>query len=152
MTTRSRVEPSSQAASNRMRANRSRDTKPELRLRSELHRRGHRFRIDFKPAESLRTRADIVFTRMRVAVFVDGCFWHGCPEHGTSPRSNARFWREKIETNRRRDQRITKELMRLGWDVIRVWEHETAIVAADQVCQALKRRSERSRSSTAFPQ
>jgi len=135
---KSRVKPSSRAASNRMRANRSRDTKPELLLRSELHRRGLRFRVDHKPEASLRSRADIVFTKARVAVFVDGCFWHGCPEHGTNPRSNASFWREKIETNKRRDVRVTEDLRRLGWKVIRVWEHEATCAAADRVCRAFE--------------
>jgi len=133
------IESSSSAASGRMRANRSRDTKPELSLRSELHRRGLRFRVDLKPEASLRTRADIVFTRARVAVFVDGCFWHGCPEHGTSPRANARFWREKIASNKKRDDRATEDLQRLGWAVVRVWEHEATRDAADRVCQAVAR-------------
>lgn len=95
--------------------------------------------MDLKPEASLRTRADIVFTRARVAVFVDGCFWHGCPEHGTSPRANARFWREKIASNKKRDDRATEDLQRLGWAVVRVWEHEATRDAADRVCQAVAR-------------
>lgn len=134
-----RIESSSSAASGRMRSNRSRDTKPELSLRSELHSRGLRFRVDLKPETSLRTRADIVFTRARVKVFVDGCFWHGCPEHGTSPRANARFWREKIAANKKRDARATRDLQRHGWAVVRVWEHEATHDAADRVCKAIER-------------
>ena len=79
----------------------------------------------------MRTRADIVFTRARAAVFVDGCFWHVCPEHGTWPRSNSRFWLEKIETNRNRDARITMALKDHGWTVVRVWEHDSVHEAAE---------------------
>ena len=112
---------------------RGRDTAAERRLRSELHRRGRRFRVDFSPLVGSRRRADIVFTRRRLAVFVDGCFWHGCPRHGTWPKHNADWWRAKIEMNQRRDRDTDRQLMNAGWRVIRVWEHEDPVVAADKI-------------------
>jgi DNA mismatch endonuclease, patch repair protein len=102
----------------------SRDTKAELLVRRELHRRGLRFRVDRSVLTGVRRRADIVFGPARVVVFVDGCFWHGCPEHATWPTHNAEFWREKIETNRRRDRDTDVRLANAGWKVVRVWEHE----------------------------
>lgn len=116
-----------------MRANRRRDTSPELELRSELHRRGLRFRVDYPPVRGLRCRADIVFTRVRVAVFVDGCFWHACPEHASWPKANGGWWREKLEGNARRDRANDQALASVGWRVLRVWEHEDAAAAADAV-------------------
>lgn len=115
----------------------SRDTRPELRLRSILHSRGHRFRVDLAPEHSLRRRADIVFTKARVAVFVDGCFWHGCPDHVTWPRNNSDLWRAKIERTRVRDQETTERLVAAGWSVVRVWEHENPEAAAARVERAL---------------
>lgn len=85
-----------------------------------------------------RRVVDIVFGPKKVAVFVDGCFWHGCPEHGTSSKTNADFWRDKIETNKRRDADTDRRLQESGWTVIRVWEHEDAERAADQICEALE--------------
>jgi DNA mismatch endonuclease (patch repair protein) len=120
-----------------MQGNRKRDTRPELVLRSELHRRGLRYRIDTGPLKSLRCRADIVFRRQKVAVFVDGCFWHGCPEHGTSPRTNATYWSAKIARNIERDRFNETELSAAGWDVVRVWEHEAPGDAADRIARAL---------------
>jgi DNA mismatch endonuclease (patch repair protein) len=130
------VESSSPAASNRMRANRRRDTKPEMALRAELHRRGCRFRVDLTvlPAR----RADVVFTKARVAVFVDGCFWHGCPEHATVAKANAEFWQAKIGANRARDCDTTLRLEAVGWTMVRVWEHEDIGTAADRVQAALR--------------
>lgn len=113
-----------------MRANRSRDTTPETELRSLLHRRGLRFRVDVSPIPGVRRRADVVFPRARVAVFVDGCFWHGCPLHATWPKANADFWREKIETNRRRDEDTNRKFAEAGWTVVRVWEHEDVEAAS----------------------
>ncbi len=120
-----------------MQGNRKRDTRPELALRSELHRRGLRYRIDTGPLKSLRCRADIVFRRQKVAVFVDGCFWHGCPEHGTSPRTNATYWNAKIARNIERDRFNETELSAAGWAVVRVWEHEAPGDAADRIARAL---------------
>lgn len=95
---------SSDHARRTMKANRRRDTKPELRIRSALHRSGLRFRVDTAPLAGVRRRADIVLTRVHVAVFIDGCFWHGCPEHFIPPKTNADYWRQKIQRNRDRDK------------------------------------------------
>lgn len=103
-------------------ANKRRDTQPELRIRRLLHAGGLRFRVDFAPLVP-RRRADIVFTKRRLVVFVDGCFWHGCPEHFVLPETNREFWREKIAANVRRDAETTGTLMAAGWAVVRVWEH-----------------------------
>lgn len=107
-----------------MRANRGRDTGPEMAVRRALHARGLRYRVDHPLPFDRRRRADIVFTRAKVAVFIDGCFWHGCPEHGTTPRTNTAFWADKIVTNRVRDADTTARLEGLGWIVLRFWEHE----------------------------
>lgn len=114
-----------------MQSQRVRDTAPEMALRRELHRRGLRYRVDYPVLP--RRRADIVFTKARVAVFVDGCFWHGCPEHGTWPQNNAEWWRTKIEANRARDANTDERLRADGWTVVRVWEHEDAPSAAARV-------------------
>ena len=110
-----------------MRANSRAHTAPERALRSELHRRGLRFRVD-APVEvgapGRRPRPDIVFGRHRVAVFVDGCFWHACPEHGSLPVANRAFWKRKLDANSARDRRTDALLTEAGWRVIRVWEHE----------------------------
>jgi DNA mismatch endonuclease (patch repair protein) len=115
-----------------MKSLRQRDTAAEIVLRSLLHRRGLRFRVHH-PLPNLRRRADIAFPRLRLAVFVDGCFWHGCPEHGTWPKQNADWWREKIESNRRRDADTDARLEEQGWHVVRVWEHEDPETAARQI-------------------
>ena len=123
-----------------MRATGSRDTRPELALRRELHRRGRRFRVDAPlPPPLQRRRADVLFARHRVAVFVDGCFWHGCPEHGTAQnaRSNAAFWAEKVRANRDRDADTTTALAALGYRVLRFWEHEDVTAACDAIERAL---------------
>jgi DNA mismatch endonuclease, patch repair protein len=121
-----------------MRSTRQRDTPAEIALRSELHRRGLRFYVDRSPLVGSRRRADVVFPRARVAVFVDGCFWHGCPEHGTAPKANSRWWREKLDRNRRRDEATNAMLAAVGWTVVRVWEHEIAREAADRVTRAVE--------------
>lgn len=118
-----------------MQANRRRDTGPELALRRELHRRGLRYRVGYPVLP--RRRADIVFTRARVAVFVDGCFWHGCPAHATSAVLNAEYWRDKIAANQARDQDTTSRLTASGWQVIRVWEHEIGD-AADRIVSLVR--------------
>ncbi|MFF0118222.1 very short patch repair endonuclease [Micromonospora arida] len=121
-----------------MRANKSRDTNPERRLRSLLHKRGLRYRVGARPLRDLRRTADIVFPAARVAVFVDGCYWHGCPDHYRPARINDRFWREKIEGNRARDWETNRLLADAGWSVIRVWEHEDPEAAAEQVEGAVR--------------
>lgn len=110
-----------------MQANRSRDTRPELEIRRILHRLGLRYRVGIAPEPSLRRRADIVFTRARIAVFIDGCFWHGCPVHGRSSFNfNADYWSAKIAANVARDADTNERLAGAGWRVLRYWEHETA--------------------------
>src|SRR5262249_21603927 len=116
--------PSSPAAGARMRANRGRDTLPEIRLRRELHARGMRYRTHSAVVPGLRRRADIAFSRARLAVFVDGCFWHGCPIHGTMAKANRSYWQAKIDRNRERDRDTNVLLERAGWKCLRIWEHE----------------------------
>jgi DNA mismatch endonuclease (patch repair protein) len=125
--------PSSPAVSARMSRARSEDTTPELELRSELHRRGLRFRVHRPLAFNRRRRADIVFPREQIAVFVDGCFWHSCPEHATRPKANAEFWRDKLERNRQRDTDTDRMLEQSGWCSLRIWEHERPSLAADRI-------------------
>ncbi|WP_026422304.1 very short patch repair endonuclease [Actinokineospora inagensis] len=121
------------AVSARMSRQRSRDTGTEIALRKALHALGLRYRVHQRPVRTVRREADVVFTRVKVAVFVDGCFWHGCPEHATWPKRNADFWRDKIEGNRRRDRDTDVRLGEQGWAVVRVWEHEDPLVAAGRV-------------------
>lgn len=101
-----------------------RDTRPELLVRRRLHALGYRFRVAYPVPGLPRRTIDIAFPRQRVAVFVDGCFWHGCPDHGTSPAGNAGWWATKIATNKRRDRDTEEHLVRAGWTVLRTWEHE----------------------------
>ncbi|WP_240192867.1 very short patch repair endonuclease [Glycomyces sp. YM15] len=123
-----------------MRANKSKDTKPERLLRSAVHARGLRYRIHHRPVTDLRRTADLVFTRAKVAVFVDGCFWHGCPEHYRPAQRNSEFWNTKIETNMRRDSDTRQKLEDAGWLVIRVWEHEPVEAAADLILERVDAR------------
>jgi DNA mismatch endonuclease (patch repair protein) len=102
-------------------------------LRTELHRRGLRFRLHRKLIEGSRRTVDITFFGSRTAVFLDGCFWHGCPEHGTWPKNNGAWWRTKIEANIERDRDTDQRLRDAGWTVIRVWEHENVVAAADRI-------------------
>jgi DNA mismatch endonuclease, patch repair protein len=132
--------PSSPEVSARMARTRGRDTKPELLIRSAMHRRGLRFRVDAPPIAGLRRRADVLFTRARVAVYVDGCFFHGCPIHATWPKHNANYWRQKIERNRDRDEDTNRRLDDAGWVVIRAWEHEDPEDVADRVARAVRQR------------
>lgn len=120
-----------------MKAIRRRDTPYEVALRSELHRHGYRFKVDASPVPG-RRRADIVFTRKRVAVYVDGCFWHGCPQHAIWPRANADWWRTKIRGNVERDRATTSELLARGWRVVRVWDHQPLLDACAQVLAVLE--------------
>src|SRR5688572_8964342 len=122
----------------RMQAVRRRDTPPELAIRSVLYSRGLRYRVDYAPLASVRRKADIVFTKMRVAVFVDGCFWHACPEHATWPKVNAEWWRAKIEGNRRRDEDTDHKLSEAGWTVVRVWAHEESLLAVERILTAVR--------------
>jgi DNA mismatch endonuclease (patch repair protein) len=130
-----------------MRSNRSRDTGPELALRSAVHRLGLRYRVNARPLPGVRRTADLVFGRARVAVFLDGCFWHGCPEHHTVAATNAEFWADKVATNRRRDRDTDRRLADAGWVVVRVWEHEDPHESAERVAVAVARR----RTATSTP-
>jgi DNA mismatch endonuclease (patch repair protein) len=118
---------------------RRRDTAPELALRRLLHARGRRFFVDRRVSSRNRSRADIVFPRARIAVFIDGCFWHWCEEHAHLPKANDALWRAKLLANRQRDARHDEELRTDGWNVIRVWEHEDPEAAADRVEHELER-------------
>jgi DNA mismatch endonuclease (patch repair protein) len=126
--------------SRRMSAQLSRNTKLEIRLRSALHARGLRYRVHQRPHTGYRRHADIVFRRAKVAVYVDGCFWHGCPEHGTWPKRNAAFWRDKIEANVRRDRDTDASLVEVGWIPVRVWEHADTDEAAEHIAALVKLR------------
>ncbi|WP_307869172.1 very short patch repair endonuclease [Nocardiopsis sp. B62] len=127
----------SEAARATMRANKGRDTGPELLLRSLLHARGLRYRVNARPLPELARTADVVFRKARVAVFVDGCYWHGCPEHHRPAKRRADFWRDKIEGNQARDTDTNERLRAQGWTVVRVWEHETPESALERVLTAL---------------
>lgn len=124
----------------RMQDQPARDTRPEMALRRLLHAAGLRYRVDRAPLPGLRRRADVVFGPARVAVFVDGCFWHGCPDHGTRPRTNEQWWSDKLERNRQRDLDTETRLLAAGWQVLRVWEHEDPAAAAQRVRAAVQTR------------
>jgi DNA mismatch endonuclease (patch repair protein) len=130
--------PSSSAVRSVMQGNRGQDTKPEVLLRAELHRRGLRFRKHAQPLPDVPCRVDIVFSRARVAVFVDGCFWHRCPKHGVRPHANAGYWNAKLDRNVARDSANDAALRTAGWLVLRVWEHERPPDAADRVEQVVR--------------
>jgi DNA mismatch endonuclease (patch repair protein) len=120
-----------------MLGNRSRDTAPEIALRSALHAAGLRFRVDARPVPSVPRRADVLLRGDRVAVFLDGCFWHGCPDHFRPPVTNASYWMAKIAGNRARDASTDALLRAAGWTVIRIWEHEPTEIAARRVAAVL---------------
>jgi DNA mismatch endonuclease (patch repair protein) len=129
-----------------MQTTRRRDTIAEVALRKLLHTRGLRFRIDRAVLPGARRRADIVFVTARVAVFVDGCFWHSCPRHRTAPKANAAWWADKLLANRRRDAATNRQLRRAGWFVLRVWEHEAPTEAAARIARVVRARRRRSSS------
>lgn len=124
---------SSAQVSLRMSMAKRRDTAPELALRRELHARGLRYRVAYPVPGQRRRTIDVAFTRAKVAVFVDGCFWHGCPDHGTNPRSNSAWWRAKLAANQARDADTDRALRELGWTTVRIWEHEPPSRAAGQI-------------------
>jgi DNA mismatch endonuclease (patch repair protein) len=130
-------EPLDDVVRRRMKSQGRRDTSVELAIRRQLHALGYRFRVDFRLEPALRCRGDIVFTRRRVVVFVDGCFWHGCPVHATAPKNNAEWWRAKLDANMERDNRNRAALADLGWRVVRVWEHEQPTEAVDRIREAI---------------
>lgn len=122
-----------------MKAQKQSDTTPEIAIRSCLHRLGFRFRVNAKTIPESRSRGDIVFPRDRLVVFVDGCFWHGCPLHATFPKANGGWWLKKLTANRERDERVDAMLSSAGWTVIRIWEHESPEKAAKAIARVLHR-------------
>lgn len=125
--------PLSEAVRARFRRQRTRDTQPEVELRRVLHAMGLRYRVDRQVIPGVRRRVDVVFGNGKVAVFVDGCFWHGCPEHGGRPKNNADWWAAKLDANIARDRDTDARLHAAGWLVERVWEHESPHLAARRV-------------------
>ncbi|MGZ3142522.1 very short patch repair endonuclease [Lentzea chajnantorensis] len=121
-----------------MRSNRGRDTGPELAVRRAVHALGLRYRVSYRPVPSLRRTADLVFIRAKVAVFVDGCFWHGCPDHHTAPKANEGFWANKVQANRERDVDTNRRLNEAGWTVLRFWEHEGPHDVARQIAEIVR--------------
>ena len=115
------------------------DTKPEVALRRALHRRGLRFRVQVKVPGNRRRTIDVAFTRVQLAIYVDGCFWHGCPEHHVQPKANNDWWRWKIDINRARDRDTDRVLGEAGWAVLRIWEHEDPELAATRVEELYKK-------------
>ena len=116
-----------------MQGNRSRDTAPELAVRKLVHAMGMRYRINARPLPTLRRTADLVFTRQRVAVFIDGCFWHGCPQHYRQPSVNADYWTAKVARNQARDIATDDVLIAAGWTVLRFWAHQSPVEVAEAV-------------------
>ena len=131
---------SSDAVRASMRGNKGRDTKPELLLRSAVHALGLRFRVNHRPIKASRRTADIVFTKVKVAVFLDGCFWHGCPQHHRQAKTNADFWATKITGNKARDVETDRLLAAEGWVTLRIWEHEDPKAAAERVAETVRTR------------
>ena len=121
-----------------MTACRSRDTRPEKALRSAVHRLGLRYKVAVRPIPEIRRTADLVFFRQKVAVFLDGCYWHGCPTHYIPSHSNVSYWSERIDANKRRDIETNLLLIEAGWFVIRVWEHDDIRVAAAAIEAAVR--------------
>lgn len=129
----SRIRPSSPEVSRRMARVRQKETGAEISLRKELYRHGLRYRVDYEVLKKPRRVADVAFPGLKIAIFVDGCFWHGCPEHATWPKQNAEFWRQKLNANRLRDADTNTRLLDIGWTVLRFWEHESPTEAAKVV-------------------
>jgi DNA mismatch endonuclease (patch repair protein) len=132
---------SSVTVSGRMSRQRRRDTAPEVAIRKLLHAMGLRFRVTLPVPGMPRRTMDIAFTRARVAVFVDGCFWHVCPEHATKPAANSQWWAEKLAKNQMRDVATNEHLAASGWDVVRIWEHEDPVDAAVRIAAEVRARS-----------
>jgi len=135
-----RPEASSPDVRTRMQAVRRRDTAAELAIRRLLHGRGLRYRVDQPVLSQRRLRADLIFRAARIAVFVDGCFWHCCPQHATQPRVNQSWWASKLSDNWRRDRQTDQDLAAAGWHVIRVWEHERPTTAASRIARTVRMR------------
>lgn len=114
------------------------DTAAEMLVRRALHGMGLRYRLHLAPLPGLRRKADIVFNSRRIAVMIDGCFWHGCPSHGSQSKTNVDFWSKKIKTNQHRDRDTDRRLTEAGWTVIRVWEHEDPLQAAEKIAKIVR--------------
>lgn len=122
-----------------MLANRRRDTGPEMRVRRLLYAAGLRYRVDYPiPAFNRRRRADIVFPRLRITIFIDGCFWHGCPDHFAAPKSHVHYGEPKIARTQERDLETTTQLRAAGWEVMRFWEHEAPTAVAERVLARIR--------------
>lgn len=134
---------SSAARRRNMQAIRRRDTKPEWRIRQLVHARGLRYRVDARPVKELRRTADLVFGPAKVAVFIDGCYWHGCPEHYVPPKTNEHYWSDKVRRNMTRDRDTDQQLTDAGWLVLRFWEHETSDSCADRITAVVSERRQR---------
>lgn len=134
------MRPSSPGVSARMSRQASKDTNAELAVRRLLHAAGLRYRVEYPVPGMARRRIDVAFTRTKVAVLIDGCFWHGCPQHATQPKANAEWWRQKLDRNMARDLETTEHLTAQGWTVLRFWEHEGPEDVAAQVKAAVERR------------
>lgn len=127
------IRSSSEEASQRMSKVRQKGTNAEMAFRRELYQRGLRYRVGYTVLKKPRRVADIVFLKQKIAIFIDGCFWHGCPIHATWPKQNAQFWKFKIDTNKARDVDTNERLHTLGWTVLRFWEHEETSTSAENV-------------------
>ncbi|MHB9753564.1 very short patch repair endonuclease [Streptomyces sp. BYX5S] len=125
-----------------MQAIRSRDTKPEQLIRRLVHAQGLRYRVAARPLPSLRRTADMVFRPSKVAVFIDGCYWHGCPKHYVSPKTNPGYWSAKVARNMARDRDTDQRLTEAGWLVLRFWEHEPSADCAEQIAAEVRSRRE----------
>lgn len=129
---------SSAATRKTMQGNRGRDTRPEVAVRRLVHAQGLRYRVNARPEPDLRRTADLLFTRARVAVFLDGCYWHGCPQHFTMPSTNRDYWSTKIEHNKERDRHTSAMLAERGWFVLRFWEHQPPEAVARSIEQVVR--------------
>lgn len=135
-----RPDPPTDDVRRRMQSVRQKDTQAERSLRSALHRRGLRYRVDIPPLANQSRRADVVFPREKVAVFVDGCFWHACPIHGSIPKRNSQWWSAKLSGNKARDADTDAQLRAAGWLVLRFWEHDDPDRAAEVVAAVVRGR------------
>jgi DNA mismatch endonuclease, patch repair protein len=133
---------SSEQVRRRMQATRQRGTEAEVRLCEAVRNLGLRFRIDQPILATVRSRADLLFPLAKLAVFVDGCFWHGCPQHGTSPKTNRVWWMTKLKANRKRDARNNRALRKAGWTVVRIWEH-AALESPERAARSIATHVER---------
>jgi DNA mismatch endonuclease (patch repair protein) len=129
--------PPTEQVRRQMQAQKTTGTKIELQVRRGLHARGYRYRVDRKLLPDYPFRGDIVWSGRRMVVFLDGCFWHGCPLHGTAPKSNPDWWQAKLEGNRQRDRRVDEILLQRGWTVLRFWEHDDPVAIVESIIDHL---------------